>query len=179
MTTGAEPATWTLGDVTTSQNSQTILSQAALSAQELADLVSPLGVGVDDLALGGVAVQQQTGQSVSVDSKATLFGFPDVDALVTFVVANGALSVSLTATFTDGAVQILGLPWASLSGLALDLNVTGPSLPVPVVSGDLRGSIKLEGLSDPIGVSVGPTFGEDWLLQATDIPLSALAELLA
>ena len=65
-----------------------------------------------------------------------------------------------------------------VSALALDVHVSGPSLPVPLVSGDLRGTIDLEKV-DPITVTIGPAFGGDWLLEASNIELSALAELLA
>ena len=178
MSTQVVPQTWTVDELTTKQQDGTlVLSAAALAAQELADVLSALGP--NQLALQGVPVKTPTPQTVSVECTTTLFGFPDVDALVTFEVASRALSVSLTATFTDGGIQILGMPWAAITDLALDLKVVGPSLPVPFVSGDLRGSIQLENVKDPITVTLGPAFGDGWLLQASDIPLSALGDLLA
>src|SRR5919106_557148 len=143
MSTGAgaiqdpQARAWTLDELAAGlercrQNGSLVLSAATLEAQEVDDLLG--AVGLTELALDGPELERKDDR-ISVSGTATLFGVPTVGGRATFVVVDGVLSVALTAAFSDEErIQILGLPWASIEKLALALNVTGPSLPVPVVT---------------------------------------------
>ena len=157
-----------------------ILSSETIQVQEVGDLVD--AIGLTELALADPSPLSVDDGRLSVEGHAKLYGL-DAKFHVTFDFKRGALAVTLTATFLDdnAGVEIGGLSWAKIGDLELTLSATGPTLDVPVVTGALSGTIELEGIKDPIRVTLGPTIGPDWVLSATEIPLpnpAALAALL-
>ena len=149
-------------------NGTLTLSGAKLSAQEVDDVLDALGV--TELALSEPDIKTGA-DSVIASGKTQILGV-DADAHATFTVSDDALSVALEASLPEHTLDVVHLDWVSVGDLGLELGVTGPSLPVPLVSGALKGSIRIEGVDDPIGVVLGPAVGTGgWLLRATHIPL--------
>ena len=136
-----------------------VVTLSGAVAPEVEDLLDAIGLTELAITEGGNGVAPQPG-AVAVTGTATLFDTWTVDIVATFTNAQGALRAELHAGFPDDArMHVLGLPWAVVERLALDLSVTGPSDPLAPVSGELRGEIVLDGVKDPIGISLGPSFG--------------------
>jgi hypothetical protein len=154
------------------KNGVVSLSGTTLGSPEVGDLLSTIGLTELDITVTGNGVAE-TADAVTVAGTATVFGTWTVEVTTTFTVARRALRAALHAGFPDDArMQVLGLSWATVEGLALDLIVTGPSDPLALVTGELSGKIALDGVKDPIAVSIGPSFGSSiWVLRASDIPL--------
>lgn len=153
------------------RNGSYVLSGQALEAQELDDLLG--AVDLKELTLA----QPQLSRS---DDRLTLAGTLAVlglqlDGETTFTVVDDALCVGLTATYPDeDGIRILGLPWATVTDLRLALQVTGPSLIVPLVSIVVSGRIHLDGR--PIDVELAPS-GGGWRMTARHVPLPDLETL--
>jgi hypothetical protein len=153
------------------KNGIVALSGTTLQAPEVDDLLGAIGLTELDITVTGNGIAQ-TADAVIVAGNATVFGWT-VEVTTTFTVADGALCAALHAGFPDDArVKVLGLSWATVEGLALDMSVAGPADPLAVVTAELSGKIALDGVKNPIAVSLRPSFGQAlWVLRASDIPL--------
>jgi hypothetical protein len=153
------------------RNGTIVVSGQALQAQELGDLLG--AVDLTELVLGGPEVVR-TADKLVLAGKLSVLG-AQLDGETTFTVADDALSVGLTASYPDeDGIRILGLPWATVTDLTLALQVTGPSLIVPLVSTVISGKINVAGQS--IYVELAPS-NRGWRLLARHIPLPDFATL--
>src|SRR3954471_9135003 len=150
------------------RNGTIVVSGQALQAQELGDLLG--AVDLTELVLGGPEVVR-TADKLVLAGKLSVLG-AQLDGETTFTVTDEALSVGLTASYPDeDGIRILGLPWATITDLRLALEVTGPSLIIPLVSIVVSGRIHLDGR--PIDVELAPS-RRGWRMTARHVPLPDL-----